>query len=240
MADLATRRAASLRLCPREWRRGARLIEQTTRRLELSGDAQGSRKRLAQHLRRTCAAAAALRDDLVELTPPAVCGEPPTTAIPKHPQPTTAEKRREAALREALLAGAMPMRDPHKMSMLKPKVMRYEPDTSWTANCTACVHQRRAIDSARRWVPRVAPGQPVLLLDGAALAAWEGVVHELTAPRKERASFPPSATLGGFGMPGTVLHEEGKYRAWLGQSQQRYFESADGLRFVEPSGQAGC
>ena len=28
----------------------------------------------------------------------------------------------------------------------------------------------------------------------------------------------------------------GRYRAWLGQSQQRYFESEDGLRFAEPPG----
>ena len=105
---LSTRQA--MRLCPREWRRG-RLLEQVTRRLNPSGEGQGGRKRLAKHLRHTCAAAAALRAELTELSPqPVVCGEHPLTAIPKHPQPTAANRRREAALREALLAGAVPHR----------------------------------------------------------------------------------------------------------------------------------
>ena len=38
----------------------------------------------------------------------------------------------------------------------------------------------------------------------------------------------------GFGMPGTVLKENGKFRAWLGQSRTLYSESSDGLDFSTP------
>ena len=91
----------------------------------------------------------------------------------------------------------------------------------------------------------------IKLIDDAALDAWKDVVIELEGPRKNVATFGLSRSpdapkplnhlkrwhfwpRGGFGMPGTVLHEDGKFRAWLGQSTQRYFESTDGLHFDQP------
>ena len=232
-AWLEAQKLQQLQLCPQEWRQEHHR-EQTIRRLKLGLDGQSSRRVQARQLKRTCAAAAAMRADVLSLPPPTCGTASPQPAIPKHPQPSQADRRREAALREALLAGAVPLRDPQQMAMLKPQVMRYKPDTGHLANCTACANQQRAEAAAREWVPRAAPGVPIVLMDGAALAAWEGVAHEMAPPRKRRASFPATAMAGGFGMPGSVLHEGGKYRAWLGQAQQLYFESADGHSFVEP------
>ena len=39
--------------------------------------------------------------------------------------------------------------------------------------------------------------------------------------------------VGRAGLPGTVLYENGTFRAWFDQTEQVYFESHDGLHFVE-------
>lgn len=190
-----------------------------------------------------------------------VCIPRPPVLV-KHPQPTTEDKHREVALREALLSGAMPLRDPRKMAMLKPKPMLFTPDLSHLQNCTSCINQAAAVAAARHHALLKTPGAPQLLVDDAPLATWADVVLELEVPRKTRVKFQqakrhsarhrgragnarPHAPQGllrahpvprqGFGMPGTVLLDDnGKFRAWLGQSVQRYAESADGLIFDEP------
>ena len=131
--------------------------------------------------------------------------------------------------------------------MLKPKPMMYEPDLSHLANCTSCSNQAEANEASRRHSLPAHSGAVQLLADDAVLETWADVVHELEAPRKERVRFASyeqsvggnrkrgraSATLlrahphprRGFGMPGTVLHEGGIFRAWLSQRTQQYLES---------------
>ena len=79
------------------------------------------------------------------------------------------------------------------------------------------------------------------------LSSFTGVVLELETPRKGQASFRRAAEtmsrsrsslaseLPGFGMPGTVLPHKGGFRAWLGESRTRLFEStaAYPLQFTE-------
>ena len=183
-----------------------------------------------------------------------VCAQRPDEFLPKYPHPTAHERRREAALREALMAGAVPLRDPHKLAMLKPVPMMYKPDMGHLHNCTLCTNQEAARVAARRHQLRMVSGAVHLLADDAALETWSCVVHELERPRKARVKFqqaraPDADAKGnaaptrahamprmGFGMPGTVLHEGGRFRAWLGQAIQRYAESTDGLVFDEPRG----
>ena len=140
--------------------------------------------------------------------------------------------------------------------------MLYKPDLGHLYNCTLCSNQGAARLAARRHQLRVVSGAVHLLADDAALETWSHVVHELERPRKARVRFQqprapeaPAASNGaanngaappltrahamprlGFGMPGTVLYEGGRFRAWLGQSIQRYAESTDGVEFDEPRG----
>lgn len=144
------------------------------------------------------------------------------------------------------------MRDPHKFAMLKPRVMRFEPDWAHMDNCTLCENQDAAVRASRRLsLAIVRSGAAVLLADEAALSSWVDVVHELEVPRKQVTRYTDNRSCadnpgrpcaarsrplgaGGFGMPGTVTFEDGRYRAWLGQARQHYFESNDGLTFYEP------
>eukprot|EP00966_Prymnesium_polylepis_P055261 1278008-Prymnesium_polylepis.1 len=68
------------------------------------------------------------------------------------------------------------------------------------------------------------------MLDEAPLSTWAGVVLELEVPRKRRVGFveprhsaaePPRTSRVkyhfGTGLPGTVLYEGGRFRAWVDQ-----------------------
>ena len=204
-----------------------------------------------------------MQDELARIAATPACAMRPSAGfVPKYPQPSAADRRREAALREALLSGAVPLRDPRKMAMLKPKPMLYDPDLSHLANCTVCINQDAARAAVRQHSLPTTPHAVHVLVDDAPLALWsDNMVHELERPKKARVEFelaaaqppahqraaaasprrkPPAlrrahdVPRSGFGMPGTVLHEGGRFRAWLGQSRQRYAESADGLVFDAP------
>ena len=177
---------------------------------------------------------------------------PPWGGIPKHPQPPPKKRQWERALKDAMVANVVQTRKPREMAMQKPMPMRYTPDITHVNNCTLCANQAAVYAATRSYSLNGTSGSPHLLIDDAALDAWKDVVIELEGPRKNVATFglsrspdaPPKPLnhlkrwhfwpRGGFGMPGTVLHEDGKFRAWLGQSTQRYFESTDGLHFDQP------
>ena len=119
-----------------------------------------------------------------------------SSEIPMHPQPSPHALAHDAAMRAALLAGAVPLRDPAKMAMLKPKPMNYTADVSHLERCTMCENLAAARAAARAHRPRMASGAPHLFADDAALAAWANVVLELEAPHKGRARFQQPVAVG--------------------------------------------
>ena len=190
--------------------------------------------------------------EVVALAGPPCAPRSIAEALPRHPQPSAHAIRREAALRAALDAGAIPLRDPHKLAMLKPLPLNYTADTSHLGSCTWCENAKAARAAVRAHAPRAVSGAPHLFIDEAELASWAGVVLEQERPAKARARFKASSSSlkssrlplyrdhpmlrSGFGMPGTVLYEGGRFRAWLGQGSTRYCESYDGIHFDEPGG----
>ena len=137
--------------------------------------------------------------------------------------------------------------------MLKPRPMNYTPDLGHLATCTSCQNAAAARYAARAYRPKMRSGAPHLLVDDAALDSWSGVVLELEAPRKGRALFKQPALRKtrrspsvlyrdhpvprvGFGMPGSVVYEGGRFRAWLGQASTKYCESEDGIHFDSCAG----
>ena len=132
-----------------------------------------------------------MHDELALIAASPACAlRPNAGSVRKYPQPSAAAQRREAALREALLSGAIPMRDPLKMAMLKPKPMMFDPDLSHIGNCTWCINQDAARSAARRHSLRMSPYSVHLLVDDAPLALWsDNIVHELERPRKARVEF---------------------------------------------------
>jgi len=165
-------------------------------------------------------------------------------ALPRHPSVSPAKRRQDEKLLAALLSGAVPVHEGRTAAMFKPTPWRYVPGISHIGNCTACANQeawRRAVERA----PLAERGQPNLLIDGAPLSDWAHVVLELERPTKRPVTFATaeeSTTAPGrtirktngnrFGMPGTVIHDQGRFRAWFDQTEQTYFESIDGLHFV--------
>ena len=60
------------------------------------------------------------------------------------------------------LAGALPLRHPAKMNMLKPKPMNYTPDLEHLGTCTLCANAAAARAAARAHTLRSASGAPLL------------------------------------------------------------------------------
>ena len=137
--------------------------------------------------------------------------------LPKIPRRTPAERRRDAALKEALLAGAVPLRDPRKLGMLKPVMMKYDPDTSHMDNCTVCNNQRGVRRASSRYKLPMRHGAVHLLADEAALSFWRDVALVLEQPRKQPAYFlstsrPCNATVCHPASPSTCMADCGGKR----------------------------
>ena len=175
-------------------------------------------------------------------------GSSAAEAIPRWPALAATVRAREAEELAALL------RDPPKLAAdlvarYKPAPTGFKPSFDHLTNCTVCDNDRRWRASVRAAPLQQAPGAPQLLLDEAPLSDWASVVLELERPRKRRVGFveashtsaePPRASRVkyhfGTGLPGTVLYEDGRFRAWVDQFRQTYHESTDGVRFFAKEG----
>ena len=153
----------------------------------------------------------------------------------------------------ALLAGAVPLRHPAKMAMLKPRPMNYTPDLGHLATCTSCQNARPLPLTPAPYRPKMRSGAPHLLVDDAALDSWSGVVLELEAPRKGRALFKQPALRKTRRSPSVLYRDHPVPRvgslecleasctraaasAWLGQASTKYCESEDGIHFDSCAG----
>ena len=168
--------------------------------------------------------------------------------IPRWPLLPPAVRSREADELASLVQN--PPKLPEELvNRYKPAPAGFAPNFEHLTNCTVCENDRRWRSSVHAAPLQLAPGSPQLLLDEAPLTDWDGVVLELETPRKRRVSFvdPTHSTAEparssrvkhhvGTGMPGTVLYEGGRFRAWVDQFQQTHHESQDGVRFQQKPG----
>ena len=175
-------------------------------------------------------------------------GSSAAEAIPRWPALAATVRAREAEELAALLRD-QPKLAADLVARYKPAPTGFKPSFDHLTNCTVCDNDRRWRASVRAAPLQQAPGAPQLLLDEAPLSDWASVVLELERPRKRRVGFveashtsaePPRASRVkyhfGTGLPGTVLYEDGRFRAWVDQFRQTYHESTDGVRFFAKEG----
>ena len=176
-----------------------------------------------------------------------------TRLVPKWPPVPARVRARDAALRAAVAAGAVPLKkDP------KEEPVDHELDTAHMGVCSAC-----AVDAAYRASMRGGGGhaaEPSSVFEAAAdrafvlgaddfhVAAWtDGVVRAVAPPaqtcavlRDVAARRNSSLYRKSFGMYGTALFDGAParaarpYRMWLGEWAPMYTDSVDGLAWAPP------